>query len=762
MRYGFAVLAVALALLLKLLLDPLIEQETPFLLVLAAVAVSAWFGGLGPGLLATVVAALAVDYFFLPPFNSFSVPGLKAVPLGLFILEGILVSVIVTALRSARSRAEVSVLEARRHQQGLRRSEERFRLLVEGVKDYAIFMLDPEGYIVSWNEGAERIKGYTAEEIVGEHFSRFYTQEDVERGHLEEELRIAAAEGRYEEEGLRVRKDGSLFWASVLITALRDEAGNLRGFAKVTRDVTERKRAEKVLKESEARKTAIMEAALDCIITMDHAGMITDFNPAAERTFGYRRAEVLGRELAETIIPLSLRDSHRRGLAHYLATGEGPVLNRRIELPGMRADGTEFPVELTVIPVRLAEQPMFVSYLRDITERKRAEQRLRDTLDKLLTLYETGQILSSSLKREEIGARLLEAMQRASELSAAVIELHDDGEQWRVLRTIGPENLWSWARSTPEARSARRAALETEEHRSFELRPSGPKETRLWGLCLPLLVRERLAGVLEAYGPQALTEQETTETLVSLANQAASALENARLYEELAEREHRLRELVGRMLVAQEEERRRVAYEVHDGLAQVAAAAHQHLQGFAKRHPPGTTRGREELDEALKLIQQAVREARHVIANLRPTALDDFGLAIALRLRVEELSTEGLQVSYEETLGDKRLPVTVETALYRVAQEALTNVRKHAQSSRVHLKLERLDRTVRLEVRDWGRGFEADEVKDGGGPGERVGLSSMHERVALLGGDLRVHSQPGAGTSVVAEVPLPEEETNRE
>src|ERR671912_1952216 len=144
----------------------------------------------------------------------------------------------------------------------LRQSEERFRLLVEGVKDYAIFMLDPEGYITTWNEGAKRIKGYEAQEIVGEHFSIFYTEEDIERGHPDEELRIAAADGSYEEEGIRVRKDGAHFWASVLITALRDEEGDLRGFAKVTRDVTARKVAEerdRLL----AREQAALERATD-------------------------------------------------------------------------------------------------------------------------------------------------------------------------------------------------------------------------------------------------------------------------------------------------------------------------------------------------------------------------------------------------------------------------------------------------------------------------------------------------------------------
>jgi PAS domain S-box-containing protein len=135
------------------------------------------------------------------------------------------------------------ITEQKRAEEKLKRSEERFRLMVEGVRDYAIFMLDPNGHIESWNEGARRIKGYSQEEILGQHFSIFYPPEDVERGKPEHELREAEAKGVYEEEGWRVRKDGSRFWASVLITALRDEAGQLRGFSKVTRDITERKQA---------------------------------------------------------------------------------------------------------------------------------------------------------------------------------------------------------------------------------------------------------------------------------------------------------------------------------------------------------------------------------------------------------------------------------------------------------------------------------------------------------------------------------------
>src|SRR5205085_11632407 len=203
-------------------------------------------------------------------------------------------------------------------------------------------------------------------------------------------------------------------------------------------------------------------------------------------------------------------------------------------------------------------------------------------------------------------------------------------------------------------------------------------ERRSWAY-LPLLDHGRTVGVVGLSFP---TERhfcaEERAFMLALARQCAQALERARLYRELAERERRLQDLVGRLLVAQEEERRRVAYEVHDDLAAVAASAHQHLQAFARHHRPRSPQAREAFDRALELAQRTVREARRAVANLRPPTLDDFGLAAALRLQVGELRAEGWQVAYHEALGPARLPPLVETALFRVAQEALTNVRKHA------------------------------------------------------------------------------------
>jgi len=367
------------------------------------------------------------------------------------------------------------VTERKRAEEALRHNEERFRLLVEGVKDYAIFMLDPKGKVASWNEGAHRIKGYRQQEILGRHFSLFYPEEDLKRGKPERALEMAQEKGTFEEEGWRVRKDGSRFWASVLITALWDEAGGLRGFAKVTRDITERKRAEEEI------------------------------------------------------------------------------------------------------------------------------QRLNETLEEL-------------------------------------------------------------------------------------------------------------------------------------------------------------KDLVGKLVLGQEEEQRRVAYEVHEGLAQVASAAHLRLETFSHRDSQDTERSQANLEQALKLIQQTISDARRITATLRPTVLDDFGLAATVSLEVERFREEGYRVEYEEGLGGERLLAMVENALFRVVQEALTNIQKHAQTRKIRIELRRRQDEVYLEVRDYGRGFDLEATSSGSELGKTVGIARMREWALLLGGQLEIHTKPGRGTSVVAKVPLPAQE----
>jgi PAS domain S-box-containing protein len=203
------------------------------------------------------------------------------------------------------------------------------------------------------------------------------------------DLEAVAATGQSIVNRLAVGRPGdpSRVWLSSYFP-VRAPNGRFLGVGVIAQDVTERRANEARLIESEARKSAILAAALDAVIAIDHEGRVIEFNPAAERTCVYTRAEAMGRDLADLIIPPAHREDYRRGLAHYLATGEGRVLNRRIEMPARRKDGSEFPAELAVTAVSLAGRPVFTAYLRDITERKLADDALRQSRDRFRTLVE--------------------------------------------------------------------------------------------------------------------------------------------------------------------------------------------------------------------------------------------------------------------------------------------------------------------------------------------------------------------------------------
>jgi len=270
------------------------------------------------------------------------------------------------------------VSEAKQAEMALHHSEERFRLLVEAVQDYAIFILDPQGHVTSWNIGAERLKGYRTEEILGHHFSRFYSNEDRRSGKPQRLLGLAVEHGRVEDEGWRVRKDGSKFWANVTITAIKNQEGALVGFAKVTRDITERMQAAKSLQESEERYRTVAETAHDAIISIDEESRIQFVNSATAEVFGYDPSELVG-QLLTMLMPERLREPHLKGFRRYVQTGKRQLNWNGVELAGLRKNGEEFPVEISFGDVAQEGKRQFIGFARDITDRKRAEQRLADS-----------------------------------------------------------------------------------------------------------------------------------------------------------------------------------------------------------------------------------------------------------------------------------------------------------------------------------------------------------------------------------------------
>jgi PAS domain S-box-containing protein len=590
------------------------------------------------------------------------------------------------------------------------RSANQLRLLIEGTTEYAIFMLDPNGNVVTWNPGAERIKGYCAEEIIGQHFSVFYPEEAKQRKWPEHELKVASATGRFEDEGWRVRRDGTTFWANVVITALHDEAGNLVGFAKITRDlserkraeenavrlaaeeaarkaaqaqaeiieqqreqlevtlasigdgvistdsdgvvtflnpiaeqltgwsqseargkplveiftivneqtrqtvenpalralregtivglanhtvliskdgterpiddsaapirrcdggllgvvlvfrdVTQRRRAEEALRASEARKAAILEAAMDCVISIDSAGTIIDFNPAAEKTFGFRREEVLGRELAETIIPPALREGHRQGFARFLETGESRVLDRRLEMPALHADGHEFPVELAITQIHTSAAPQFTAYLRGIESRMRQEQlrAVRLAISQVLAEATSASKAAQGILHAvcdgldwDLGfywivdreTNTLRCAQSWHKIGATVSEFENSSRKATFVRSAGlPGRLWETGKPAWIADLAR-------DSDSLRWQPAIQEGLQSAFGC-PIIADNRTLGVLEFFGHQRRdVNADLLEMMGAASGQIGQFIERSRAQEEI-QLQARLLDSVGQAVI---------------------------------------------------------------------------------------------------------------------------------------------------------------------------------------------------------------------
>ena len=259
-----------------------------------------------------------------------------------------------------------------RNPDDLRLSEERFRLLVESVRDYAIFMLDPDGHVLTWNAGAERFKGYVANEIIGQHFSRFYPPEALARGLPEHELKEAKRTGSFEDEGWRVRKDGSLFWANVVITAMWTADGQLIGYAKVTRDLTQRRNHEEALRQGEERFRLLVEGVADyAIFMLDVNGRIMTWNVGAQRIKGYAAEEIIGQHFS-IFYPVEVKESGWPEHELQVAAEKGSFVDIGWRL---RKDGTMFWANVTITALRDESQRLigFAKLTRDLTETKRVE-----------------------------------------------------------------------------------------------------------------------------------------------------------------------------------------------------------------------------------------------------------------------------------------------------------------------------------------------------------------------------------------------------
>jgi PAS domain S-box-containing protein len=492
---------------------------------------------------------------------------------------------------------------------------------------------------------------------------------------------------------------------------------------------------------AEARRRAMLEVAFDSVVTMDENGLVVAVNRAAERTFGYTAEEMVGRPVAELIIPPHLREAHREGLARYLKTGRGPIVGRRVEVTAMRKDGSEFPVELVVTRPDVPGERVFYGYLRDLTARYRAEAALHRLADEQAALRRVATAVAAETDPAQLFALVTEEVARLLEAETAALMRFDgnraiavgafnkpgvrgvpvgtemplraDTAAGRVFRTGAPARVENYDELDGEvARELRRVGFRSSVAAPVFL------GGRLWGAMVLLSVNERRF------------PEDAEQRIAYFAELAAQALANAQAREELGASR-------ARIVQAGDEERRRLERNLHDGAQQRLVSLALMLRLAARRHPDD-----EDLARAGEELSQALQELRELARGIHPAVLTERGLEPALRALADRAPVP-VELEYGPT---ERLPGPVEAAAYYVVSEALTNVAKYAEASVVQVRVARDDGRAVIEVADDGTG--------GADPSMGSGLRGLVDRVEALGGRLTVESPIGEGTTLRAALPI--------
>ena len=605
------------------------------------------------------------------------------------------------------------ITERRLAEQRLRESERRFRLLVEGVTDCAIYTLTPEGAVSSWNAGDERIEGYAADEVLGRQFSMFFTAEDRAAGKPERALETARSTGRFDDEGWRLRKDGSRFWASAVLDAISDEKGELVGFAKITRDLTERRVAEEQVRQSQARLKAFTDNSPAIMCFKDRDSRYRFANAGFLERYALREEQVIGRSDAE-IFP------RRQALARAAHDLEVLTRGETVQFEERWRDGGGAQRVSLVVKFPVADGVGMIA--SDITDRRLAEQALGEQRALLAEAQKVAGVGSWEWDPESGRVAWSDELYRIYGVARESFQPSFEN----YLERVHPED-----RQNSGAMMARALM----DGRGFSMqerivRPGGEvRYLRSQGE----VARNERGKPIKVFGACLdVTEQRHSERAL---RQAAQDLHG----------------LTRRLVQAEEAERRRIAGELHDRVGQQLSALNINLD-LISRDASLAPATRKRLEDSIGLVDGTLQSIESVMAELRPPLLDEYGLGAALGWHAEEFSRRtGIEVSVEDAAHEaaRELRVEAALALFRIAQEALNNVLKHARARHVTIEISRVENQVVLVVRDDGQGFDVSRARRG-----RWGMTTMRERAEAAGGSLKVETAPGQGTRVVATLPL--------
>lgn len=536
-----------------------------------------------------------------------------------------------------------------------------------------------------------------------------------------------------------IKPDGSTAWVEGRGQVERDGSGRPVRMIGVCSDVSIRRRAQDALRESEALHRAVVDAAIDGIITIDERGVIQTVNPAAIRMFGYPSEELVGKGI-ELLMPEPHRGQHQRYLSHYLQTGEARIIGTVRELEARRKNGSLFPIALAISESKLENRRIFTGLVRDITQRKASEQALRASEERFRRVADLVPVLIG-ITGADGGAMWVN--RSFLEFTGRPMESHL-GEGWTSF--VHPDDLPGCLKACFEALAARRPF-----QMEFRLRRHDGVYRWVLDHSIPLFEGDTFTGYIGSCVD--VTERLEAEQRLTERNRRL-AQRNAALQESVGERtrtleaqEGRLRQLAVGIAEAQHRERRQFAELLHDHLQQLLVAARLRIDLAGGRI--NDENARLLLVSISEIIEEAIQEARSLSAELRPPVLYQEGVVAAVAwLAVQMQRQHGLSVRTEldpETASDRE---DVRMLIYDAARELLFNVVKHAGVQAATVELRREGGELVLRVGDTGRGFDA------GGTDGHFGLSSLRERITAFGGVLHFDTAPGRGTRVELRVPV--------
>jgi len=518
------------------------------------------------------------------------------------------------------------------------------------------------------------------------------------------------------------------------------------------------------LESSEERLRSVVTTANDAIISVDSSGKIVFWNNSAETIFGYSADEAIGKPLT-LIIPEQFHEAHKKGMDRVVVTGKSKIVGKTVEMLALRKGGNEFPVEFSLATWKTSEGVFFTGIIRDITERKRMEEELRRSRDELEIRVQ---------QRTAELAKINEELQtEIAERGRAEKVLY---EQSRMLEaffkhTITPlvflDKHFNFIRvNEAYAKACQRHISEFPGHNHFEFYPSDAKaifeqvvQTKVpyQAVARPFVFPDHPDwGV--TYWDWTLTPLLDDKSEVEfLVFSLADVTEPKRAEEALRKSEEQLRHLYSQLLAAQENERKRVAQELHDGLQQFLTGIKFKVEGFIQEMRKSKVKTpTKPLEAVIPIIQESVREIRRIQMNLRPAILDDLGIlaTISWFSREYETTYPSIHVEKQINIQEDEIPEPLKMVIYRILQEGLTNVAKHSGASLVILSFRKTNGRIELSIQDNGRGFDLQEALSVESPGREWGLASMRERAEHSGGSFGIESAKGKGTFLRAIWPL--------